>query len=117
MTAEDTELAHARNVTWLRRWAEEHSSGLAAQRVSDLLGAYLALKEDAAAFAAAKAGPAEDTTALRRLRDSMASRIPQDSVWDAANLGDEERVLQYALHLYHSHTLGCEDCFGPHVRI
>lgn len=100
-----------RDITWLETWTEQHPTTRAAKRIEAILTFAKAIEEDAK--------PVEDgvpvrTTAERykHLADLVESWVPPQSLWARNTFEREELILNFVQHLYHSHTLGCEDCFG-----
>lgn len=101
-----------RAITWLDTWVEQHPETRAATRISVLLTAVKAMNVE---NRPAEEGVPVGETAAKYvyIKNEMLSRIPHGSLWERV-LGDDARLDNYLLHLYHSHTLGCEECFGPH---
>jgi hypothetical protein len=99
-----------RTVAWLETWVDEHPSSRAAGRVTQLLAAFKAMNGEN--LPAEEGVPVGETAAKYvHIKNEMLSRIPQGSLW-AAQYNDEMKVENFILHLYHTHTLGCVECFG-----
>lgn len=99
-----------RTVAWLETWVEEHATSRAAGRITQLLNAFKAM--DGSTVPIEGGIPLRDTAERYvHLKSDVLSRVPQGSIWAALHDGDV-RLENFVLHLYHSHTLGCVDCFG-----
>lgn len=99
-----------RDIAWLETWVDEHATSRAAGRVQKLLTAFKAMGGENRPVE--EGVPVQETAARYvQLKADMLSRIPAGSVW-AAQHNEDERLQNFVLHLYHSHTLGCVDCFG-----
>lgn len=105
-----------RDIAWLETWVEEHSTSRAATRIEAILTAVKAVSEENL--------PVEDgvplhTTAEKytHLAGLVGSWVPPQSIWAKNTYEREELILNFVQHLYHSHTLGCEDCFGESNRV
>lgn len=99
-----------RDVAWLETWVEQHPETRAAKRIEAVLTAIKAVTADA--LPVEEGVPVKDTAEkYKHLADLVQSWIPAGSVWENQH-NTEELVANYIWHLYHSHTLGCPECFG-----
>lgn len=99
-----------RDVAWLETWVEQHPETRAAKRIEAVLTAIKAVTDDV--LPVEEGVPVKDTaTKYKHLADLVQSWIPAGSVWEKQH-NTEELVANYIWHLYHSHTLGCPECFG-----
>lgn len=107
----DTNEELNRDIAWLETWVEQHPTTRAAKRIEAVLNIVKAVEGESL--------PVEDGVPVRtsaeryrHLAGLVESWVPPQSVWAKATYEREELVLNFVQHLYHSHTLGCEDCFG-----
>lgn len=100
-----------RDIVWLETWITQHPKAVAARHIANLLDAY---KQAGGLQDPAEDGVPDSQNAATyvKLRDSILSRVPAGSTWERSISNPDELTANFVLHLYHSHTLGCVECFG-----
>lgn len=112
----DTNEELQRDIAWLESWVDAHPTTRASKRIEAVLAV---VKTVGGENVPLEEGVPLRTTAEKytHLAGLVESWVPPQSVWAKNTHESEEMILNFVQHLYHSHTLGCEECFGGSDRI